>query len=183
MQAVRQRGACAARRALPSATTLRPAARSYASDHGHDSHHHDHSHDHHHAPEVNESPGLALYTALGAIGASMLVYNISRPSEDGEPSALRRWIDQTRQAGLPKWEERNTLRTDFYDQAAQDKNLFKSVQKRDFQYRTPELLNSGCPNNVPAGHGVNLDHVMEHYRKIHLDEEERKAKKLAGTKE
>lgn len=44
------------------------------------------------------------------------------------------------------------------------------------------LLNSGCPNNVPAGHGVNLDHVVEHYRKQHLDEEERKAKKLAEAK-
>lgn len=44
------------------------------------------------------------------------------------------------------------------------------------------LLNSGCPNNVPAGHGVNLDYIVEHYRKQHLDEEERKAKKLAEAK-
>lgn len=44
------------------------------------------------------------------------------------------------------------------------------------------LINSGCPNNVPAGHYANLDHLVEHYRKEHLDEEERKAKKLAEAK-
>lgn len=44
------------------------------------------------------------------------------------------------------------------------------------------LINSGCPNNVPAGHYPNMDKVMEHYRKQHLDDEERKAKKLAQSK-
>jgi hypothetical protein len=33
---------------------------------------------------------------------------------------------------------------------------------------------------VPAGHYVNMDKVVEHYRKQHLDEEDRKAKKLAA---
>ncbi|KAJ4396837.1 hypothetical protein N0V93_001059 [Gnomoniopsis smithogilvyi] len=178
MLAVRQRSACIARKARPSVPALRPATRAYASDHGHD-----HHHDHHHAPEVNESPGMAFYVALGAIGSSMAIYSITRPSEGSEPSGLRKWIDSFRQAEMPKWAERNTLRTDIFDQAAADRHMFGSVEKaKSFQYRTPELLNSGCPNNVPAGHGVNLDHVVEHYRKQHLDEEERKAKKLAEAR-
>lgn len=41
------------------------------------------------------------------------------------------------------------------------------------------LFHSGSPRNVPAGHYVNIDHVVEHYRKEHLDEEERKFKKLS----
>jgi len=43
------------------------------------------------------------------------------------------------------------------------------------------MFQHGSPYNVPAGSGVNLDKVMEHYRKQHLDEEERKAKKLAAA--
>jgi hypothetical protein len=42
------------------------------------------------------------------------------------------------------------------------------------------LINSGSPWNVPAGHrGRNLEEVAEHYRKQHIEEEERKVKKLA----
>jgi hypothetical protein len=35
--------------------------------------------------------------------------------------------------------------------------------------------------NVPAGHYIKLDKVLAHYKKKHLDEEERKAKKLAAA--
>lgn len=83
---------------------------------------------------------MALYFALGAIGFSMLVYNVSRPGENGDTSALRRWINKTINDGIPKWEVRNTLRTDVLEQAAQDKNLFKTVAKRDMTYRTPEYV-------------------------------------------
>lgn len=44
------------------------------------------------------------------------------------------------------------------------------------------LIESGSPRNVPAGHYVNIDKVVDHYRKQHLDEEERKAKKLEAAK-
>lgn len=37
--------------------------------------------------------------------------------------------------------------------------------------------------NVIAGSQTNLDHVIAHYKKQHLDEEERKAKKLAAQKQ
>lgn len=42
------------------------------------------------------------------------------------------------------------------------------------------LLNSGAPWNVPAGHrGRNLEEATEHYRKQHVEEEDRKVQKLA----
>lgn len=44
------------------------------------------------------------------------------------------------------------------------------------------LIDSGSPNNVPAGHYANIDKVIEHYQKQHLDEEARKAKKLGLAK-
>ncbi|KAL1861748.1 hypothetical protein Daus18300_008717 [Diaporthe australafricana] len=177
MLAVRQRAACVARRARPATITPRQASRAYASDHGH-SDHHDH-HDDHHAPQVAESPGLALYFALGAVGASMFTYSISRD----EDSSLGKWIDSFRVDYAKTWEQRNTLRSDLKDQAARDKHLFLTVQKEPgYELRTPELIDSGSPSNVPAGHYVNLDKVIEHYQKQHLDEEARKAKKLGLAK-
>ncbi|KAI7783147.1 NADH-ubiquinone oxidoreductase 17.8 kDa subunit [Diaporthe eres] len=174
MLAVRQRAACVARRARPAAIAPRQATRSYASDHGHGDHH-----DHHHAPQVEESPGLGLYISLGAIGLSMFAYSISRD----ENSSLAKWVDSFRAESQKTWEYRNTLRSDIKDQAARDKHLFQTSQKDPgYELRTPELIDSGSPNNVPAGHYVNLDQVIQHYQKQHLDEEARKAKKLGLAK-
>lgn len=88
---------------------------------------------------------MALYFGLGALGSAMALYSISRPSENGEPSAMHKWIDSFRQAEMPKWAERNTLRTDIFDQAAADRHLFVSVQKaQGFQYRTPEYVKANA---------------------------------------
>jgi len=45
------------------------------------------------------------------------------------------------------------------------------------------VFTTGSPFNVPAGHNANLDHVVNHYRERHINEEERKAKKLAAAKQ
>ncbi|KAK7744908.1 hypothetical protein SLS53_003141 [Cytospora paraplurivora] len=176
MLAVRQRAAYIARRARPANLTLRQATRSYASDHNHGDHHHDH----HHAPEVTEPLGASFYGALGALGFSIALYSVSRD----ENSSLSKWIDSFRLAKVNAWEERNTLRLDMYEKASVDKHLFLTdVKAGKFELRTPELFGAGSPNNVPAGHYINLDKVTAHYRKQYLDEEERKAKKLAAAKE
>ncbi|KUI67479.1 hypothetical protein VM1G_02798 [Cytospora mali] len=177
MLAVRQRAACIVRRARPANTiTLQQATRSYASNHGHDEDHDHHDHHDHHAPQVAESPGLALYVALGAIGFSMVTYSVSRDKN----SSLTKWIDSITTEDLNAWEQRNTLRTDIAEKAAVDRHVFSSGQKeRGFELRTPDLINSGSPHNVPAGHYINLDKVTEHYRQQHLVEEERKANRLA----
>ncbi|KLU92933.1 hypothetical protein MAPG_11881 [Magnaporthiopsis poae ATCC 64411] len=39
---------------------------------------------------------------------------------------------------------------------------------------------TGSPFNVPAGHYGNMDKVVAHYKQQHVEEEERKAKKLAA---
>lgn len=43
------------------------------------------------------------------------------------------------------------------------------------------MFQHGSPFNVPAGSGVNLDKVIAHYRKQYLEEEVRKAKRLAAS--
>lgn len=42
---------------------------------------------------------------------------------------------------------------------------------------------SSAARNIPAGSQVNLDHVVAHYRNLHLAQEELKANKLAAQKE
>lgn len=83
---------------------------------------------------------MALYGALGAVAAAMTVYSVSRPAEDGSPSALRQWLEKKQQAAAPMWADRNALRADYYDQAAADRNLFKSVGRSEFVYRSPEYV-------------------------------------------
>ena len=48
---------------------------------------------------------------------------------------------------------------------------------------TLRAFQSHAPRNIQAGHLVNLDSVVEHYRQQHNKDEERKAKKLAADKQ
>ncbi|KAK8056043.1 NADH dehydrogenase 17.8K chain [Apiospora rasikravindrae] len=159
MQALRQRAACAARQTRPTSAIRN--ARGYASGHDH----------HHAAPEVKEGLGASFYVFAGLLPTAAVFYQISRPGADGEPS---RPLNKDHVV-------RNAMRTDALEQAAHDKHLFMNAGPKSphVELKTPELLNSGSPWNVPAGHYANLDHVTEHYRKAHIADEERKAKKLA----
>ncbi|EOO03391.1 putative nadh-ubiquinone oxidoreductase kda subunit protein [Phaeoacremonium minimum UCRPA7] len=173
MLPLRQRAAAVARRARP--TQLR-SSRSYASEsHGH---HHDH-----HAPAVDEPLGAGFFIAFGALPAGALVYYISRPGKDGEPSSVTKAIQSWSDLGK-QWEQRNTLHTAAIEQAAFDKHLYYNAGRNaHIELKYPEMIQAGPDRNVPAGHYANLDNVVAHYRNQHLAEEERKAKKLASTKE
>lgn len=41
------------------------------------------------------------------------------------------------------------------------------------------LINTGSPINVPAGHYINTDKIVEYYRREHLEAEARKLERLA----
>ncbi|KAI1760965.1 hypothetical protein GGR53DRAFT_507414 [Hypoxylon sp. FL1150] len=171
MQALRTRAAGVARRTRP--TTVRPS-RTYASE-SHD-HSHDHDHHHHHAPE---GLGTGFYVFAALVPASYLGYSISRPGADGSPSVGSRWLRRNFDY-FNDWEERNTLRTNIFEQAAHDKHLILySGKSTHVELKTPELINAGSPWNVPAGHLPSLEHVTEHYRRQAAAEEERKLVKLA----
>ncbi|KAK3335642.1 hypothetical protein B0T19DRAFT_14158 [Cercophora scortea] len=178
MSALGQRAACVARQARQARPNGVRSKRTYASE----SHGHDHGHGHH-APPVEESLGSAFYIAIGAIPASMFVYSISRPGKDGQPSAVSTWLEKLSD-NKEKWETRAHLTTAAIQEAARDKHLFYNIERnRHIELSYPEVFQHGSPFNVPAGHSVNLDQVVSHYRKQHLDEEERKATKLAAKAE
>ena len=40
------------------------------------------------------------------------------------------------------------------------------------------MINAGPPINVPAGHYINTDKIVEYYRKEHLETEARKLQRL-----
>ncbi|KAK0628471.1 hypothetical protein B0T17DRAFT_522794 [Bombardia bombarda] len=174
MSALRNQAARIARRTRPTAVR---STRTYASE-SHGSAHHD---AHHAAPEAEESLGAYFYVAVGAIPASMLLYSVARPGKDDEPTRLTKWLTDVSDM-KEKWETRNHNNTVLIEQAAQDKNLYYGIRRSNFHELTfPEVFQAGSPFNVPAGHNVNLDKVVAHYRKQHLDEEERKVKKMAAA--
>jgi len=168
MSALGQRAALVARRVRPTGVRN---TRSYASGHGH---HHEHT--------VEESFGPGFYLAFAAIPASVVVYQISRPDKDGEHTTIGKWLEKA--SDLSKeWEQKNHNTTAAIEQAAKDKHLFYNIERnRHIELSYPEVFQHGSPYNVPAGHYVNLDKVVAHYQKQHLDEEARKAKKLAAAK-
>ncbi|KAK7755223.1 hypothetical protein SLS62_002728 [Diatrype stigma] len=125
----------------------------------------------------------SFYAFLGAVPLSYLGYSVSRPGENGEPSSLSQWLNGFEHLSST-WEERNDVRTHAIEQAAHDKHLFLNAGKSGYvDLKMPELINSGSPISVPAGHYANLDHVTEHYRRKYAEEEERKAKKLLQKRE
>ncbi|KAK3936485.1 hypothetical protein QBC46DRAFT_357435 [Diplogelasinospora grovesii] len=169
--ALRQRAVCAARQVRPTGVRN---TRSYASE-SHGSHGHGH-----HAPPVEESLGTAFYVAVGAVPACMLLYSVSRPGKDGEPSGISKMLERVSDM-KEQWETRNHLMTAALEQAAHDKHLlYHAPRNTHVELKYPEVFQHGSPFNVPAGHYINMDKVVAHYRKQHLEEEERKAKKLGA---
>ncbi|KAL2263378.1 hypothetical protein VTK26DRAFT_7017 [Humicola hyalothermophila] len=168
MSALRQRAAQLVRQARPAGVRN---TRTYASSHGH----------HEHAHNVQEPIGVGLYIAGAAILGSAFVYHISRPAENGELSALHRWMIKISDYSK-EWETKNQLMTAALEQAARDKHLFLTAERSThYELKYPEVFTTGSPFNVPAGHYANIDKVVAHYQKQHLEEEARKAKKLAAA--
>ncbi|KAL2269769.1 hypothetical protein VTJ83DRAFT_1953 [Remersonia thermophila] len=171
MSALRQTAAQVARRAR----TVRPGPlrtkRSYASEHGHD-HHHEHN--------VEESFGVAFYGALAVIASSVAIYKISRPGPNGELSTLHKYWQKVSDFGN-QWETRAQVMAAALEQASHDKHLLLHADRSKHHELTyPEVFTHGSPHNIPAGHYPRLDKVIAHYQKLHVEEEARKAKKLAA---
>ncbi|KAH0545064.1 hypothetical protein FGG08_000835 [Glutinoglossum americanum] len=121
--------------------------------------------------------------SLGIIPFSLMVYQLSRPSENGEHNALTKLIESYSDY-RDRWTERNALHTRMAEQAAFDRNLFQSsAGTKMVELRFPEIFNNGAPWNVPAGHQANLDKLIAHYHKQNRDEEERKQQALAAKEQ
>ncbi|EGR50982.1 uncharacterized protein TRIREDRAFT_120836 [Trichoderma reesei QM6a] len=167
MFAARSRAVCAARQ-------LQRTSRTYASDA------HGHGHGHHSAAPVNESFGKGSVIAVATFLGTVLVYQF-RPQETDNWNVSNLLTKYRSKA--EDWEAINSLHTKAMEQAGFDRNLFENASNKhrfvDVAY--PEAFQSHAQRNIQAGHLVNMDHVVEHYRQQHLKAEEKKAAKLAAA--
>ncbi|KAF2186942.1 hypothetical protein K469DRAFT_705481 [Zopfia rhizophila CBS 207.26] len=167
MQPLRRTAVTAARK---TRTTLPRSQRRYA----HDKHAHGHGHE-----PVNESFGPAFWGSLALVPASYIVYSMSRPNGDEKPY-FSQLIEK-----YTNWEEtwsaRNDLHVKMIEQAARDRTLFVNTRPQDHvDLKFPEIFNVGSPYNVPAGSQVNLDKVIEKYKKEAYENNERKLEALGN---
>ncbi|KAG7292186.1 hypothetical protein NEMBOFW57_002221 [Staphylotrichum longicolle] len=170
MSAFRQGAAQLARQARTARSPVVRNIRSYGSSHGH-----------HEAPHtVEESLGNGFFVTLGVVGGSLLVYSISRPGQNGEQSTMHRWLRSWRTTAPSG--RRRTPHDGGLEQAAHDRHLLYGAERsKSFELTYPEVFTHGSPFNVPAGHYANIDKVVAHYKQQHLEDEARKAKKLAAA--
>lgn len=81
-----------------------------------------------------------FFLAVGAVPVSMFIYNISRPDEEGKPGALSRLIGKYTEMSQ-MWEERNSLRTAMFEQAALDKHLLLNAPRnKHVELKFPEYV-------------------------------------------
>ncbi|KAF4124094.1 NADH-ubiquinone oxidoreductase 178 kDa subunit [Geosmithia morbida] len=158
MFAARQRAGCLARQ-------LQRSTRSYASD----------AHGHHKHAEVNESFGTGSVLTVATFFGGVLLYQFA-PSE-GQTSSLTSLLDSWK-SKPQDWEEINTAHALAARQAGFDRNLFENAtpSNRWVDVAYPEALQSHSQRNIRAGHVLKIDDVVEHYRKEHLKDEDRKVK-------
>ncbi|KAK5990530.1 Complex I-17.8kD [Cladobotryum mycophilum] len=162
----------ARQRAGHLARQLQRTARTYGSQ----------AHGHHAPVPANESFGKGSIFFVTTFFGTVLFYQFI--PKEGENSAITNLINKY-QSKAEDWAQINALHTKAMEQAGYDRNLFEngSSNQRYPDVSYPEALSSHAPRNIQAGHLISLDHVVEHYRQLHLKDEERKATKLAAKKE
>ncbi|KAF1828838.1 hypothetical protein BDW02DRAFT_537456 [Decorospora gaudefroyi] len=138
--------------------------------------------EHAHGHAVNEPIGWGFWLSVGTIPAGWALYAISRRNGDNsEPYLTRMIIDTT--AGLnDKWTAYNDLHVRMMERAGEDRVLFYNTRPQEHvEMKFPEIMNVGSPYNVPAGSQVNMDKVIEKYKKLANEENERKLEKLRNN--
>ncbi|MCJ1238986.1 hypothetical protein MMC14_006978 [Varicellaria rhodocarpa] len=134
------------------------------SEHAASAGHAEPTHHGHHPEPVNESLGPGFYIALSVLPLSFAFYKYTTSSSDPNDLPLITKIIKSYSQYGDRWLERNTRHTKMVEQAAFDRNLFQSSPGTVMvDLKFPEIFNTGSPYNVPAGHSVDLSHVIKHY--------------------
>lgn len=89
---------------------------------------------------ADETVQTGFYVTFGMIPASIFVYQISRPGENGELSSLHRWFEKISDYGS-EWETKNTLMTAALEQASHDKHLlYGAGRSQHHELKYPEYV-------------------------------------------
>jgi hypothetical protein len=144
---------------------------------------------------------------MASIPAAWAVYFVSRNSSDNSQPFFTRMIDGYTETS-EKWSKRNDLHVRMIEQAGEDRVLFQNtrpyehVEMKFPEYVDPRLIDSpsgvarrthdyvannrrimnvGSPFNVPAGSQVSMEKVIEKYKKIAYEDNERKLEALKNN--
>ncbi|KAL8701501.1 MAG: hypothetical protein Q9224_000465 [Gallowayella concinna] len=143
-------------------------------------------HDHHPEP-LNEPLGRGFYFAVAVIPLSFALYKFSRASDRSSAESTQPWLTRIIR-GYEDWHksyaERNAMHTKMVEQAGHDRNIFtNSTPSPLVDLSFPEIFNTGSPYNVPAGHGANLDELINHYRRKRADQDAKTRARMDAKKE
>jgi hypothetical protein len=88
---------------------------------------------------------MPVYLTLGVIPASIFVYWISRPGQNGELSTMHKWFQKISKEYGKDWEQSNHLMTAAIEQAAHDRHLLYGAPRgRHFELTYPEYVIPSC---------------------------------------
>ncbi|KAL8869792.1 MAG: hypothetical protein Q9174_004006 [Haloplaca sp. 1 TL-2023] len=136
---------------------------------------HETTHHGHHPEPVNEALGRGFYFVIAALPLSFAVYKFSRSTDGSSEESAQPWLTRLLRRydkWQSSWSERNALHTKMIEQAGHDRNLFHNSRRSPMvDLSFPEIFNTGCPYNVPAGHGANLDELIGHYQKKNAEQD------------
>ncbi|KAF5844270.1 hypothetical protein GGP41_002792 [Bipolaris sorokiniana] len=169
MQSLRRTAVAAAR---TSRTPLSRQSRRYAHDEAHG----------HASPAVDEPMGWGFWGTIGVIPAGLALYSISRTDGDDSKPYFTRLISDATTGLHDKWTAQNDLHVRMIEQAGEDRVLFLNTKPQEHvEMKFPEIMNVGSPYNVPAGSQVQMDKVIEKYKKLAYEDNERKLEKLRNN--
>ncbi|KAL8768688.1 MAG: hypothetical protein Q9209_005106 [Squamulea sp. 1 TL-2023] len=148
---------------------------------------HEPTHHSHHPEPVNEPLGRGFYLVIAALPLSFAIYKFSRSTNDSSAESAQPWLTRIIR-GYDNWQksyaERNAMHTKMVEQAGHDRNLFiNSTPSPLVDLSFPEIFNTGSPYNVPAGHGANLDELINHYRKKNADQDAKTKARMEAKSE
>ncbi|KAF2847563.1 hypothetical protein T440DRAFT_470862 [Plenodomus tracheiphilus IPT5] len=167
MQSLRRTAVAAAR---TSRTTLSRQSRRHAHD--------EHAHGHGHA-SADEPMGTGFYATIAVIPAGWALYSLSRKSGDNSEPYFTRLIDNVTKGWNEQWTAQNDLHVRMIQQAGEDRVLFaQTAPVNHVEMKFPEIMNVGSPYNVPAGSQVDMHQVIEKYKRLANEDNERKYEAL-----
>ncbi|OAL45433.1 hypothetical protein IQ07DRAFT_591246 [Pyrenochaeta sp. DS3sAY3a] len=171
MHSLRRTAATAARK--PKVTLPRQPRRF-----AHDEHAHGHGHGH---ASVDEPIGYGFWGTIAVIPVGWAIYAVSRPNSDDTTPFFTRMIGKYTES-QEKLAVRNDLHVRMVEQAGDDRILFNKTKPQEYvDMKFPEIMNNGSPYNVPAGSQVQLEQVIEKYKKLAYEDNERKLEALRNN--
>ncbi|KZZ89819.1 hypothetical protein AAP_04170 [Ascosphaera apis ARSEF 7405] len=141
-----------------------------------------HAHgEHHHAEPVNVNLKPSFFFAIAAVPLGISYYSWANSNPNSKP-VITRLIEKF-SANEEALAQKNHIHTLAAEKAAFDKHLFAGCKSdMNLELSTPDLMNTGSPMNVPAGHEADLSEVISFYNNRNKKMEEARRSRMQDGK-